>query len=38
MSHQVIKEVANIILEVKQDFPLRVGIDGIDAAGKTSLA
>ena len=31
-------ELANIILEHKKDTPIRVGIDGIDAAGKTFLA
>ena len=35
---QVIAELAQIILSHKKDVPLRVGIDGIDAAGKTSLA
>jgi uridine kinase len=38
MPQQMLKELANIILAVKHDFPLRVGIDGIDAAGKTFLA
>jgi uridine kinase len=35
---QMIKEIARLILEAKRDCPLRVGIDGIDAAGKTWLA
>jgi len=35
---QVIHELAQSILSHKKDLPLRVGIDGIDAAGKTSLA
>ena len=34
----MIKEIANAILKSKRDVPLRVGIDGIDAAGKTFLA
>ena len=34
MSREMIKEIAKVILETKQDYPLRVGIDGIDAAGK----
>jgi uridine kinase len=34
----MIKEIANLILKAKQDAPLRVGIDGVDAAGKTFLA
>jgi uridine kinase len=35
---QVLKELSGLILAAKQAGPLRVGIDGIDAAGKTSLA
>jgi len=35
---QVIHELAQQIISFKKDVPLRVGIDGIDAAGKTSLA
>ncbi|HRQ22576.1 MAG TPA: hypothetical protein PLF42_04015 [Anaerolineales bacterium] len=35
---QVIHELTKRILSFKRDVPLRVGIDGIDAAGKTSLA
>lgn len=35
---QVIHELAQSILSFKRDVPLRVGIDGVDAAGKTSLA
>jgi len=35
---QVVHEIAQSILSFKKDIPLRVGIDGIDAAGKTSLA
>ena len=38
MFQQMVIELANIILEHKRDNPLRVGIDGIDAAGKTFLA
>jgi uridine kinase len=38
MPQKVIKELASIILESKREYPLRVGIDGIDAAGKTFLA
>lgn len=34
----VIHELAQSIIFAKRDVPLRVGIDGIDAAGKTSLA
>jgi uridine kinase len=37
-SQPVIKEIANLILAAKQKIPLRVGIDGIDAAGKNCLA
>jgi uridine kinase len=37
MHQPVIEEIANLILEVKRYSPLRVGIDGIDAAGKTFL-
>jgi thymidylate kinase len=33
-----IKEIANLILETKRNALLRVGIEGIDAAGKTVLA
>jgi hypothetical protein len=32
---QPLKEIANLILAAKQKIPLRVGIDGIDVAGKT---
>lgn len=35
---QVVHELAQRIVSAKRDVPLRVGIDGIDAAGKTSLA
>ena len=38
MSQQMVIELANRILEHKKGKPLRVGIDGIDAAGKTFLA
>jgi uridine kinase len=38
MQQPILREVANIILEWKHASPLRVGIDGIDAAGKTTLA
>jgi len=38
MSQQLVIQLASIILEHKRDLPLRVGIDGIDAAGKTILA
>jgi uridine kinase len=34
----VIEEIASPILKAKRGDPLRVGIDGIDAAGKTCLA
>jgi uridine kinase len=35
---KVLEELSGLILKVKQEYPLRVGIDGVDAAGKTSLA
>jgi uridine kinase len=35
---KTIHGLAQLIIAVKKDAPLRVGIDGIDAAGKTSLA
>mgnify|MGYP000880814304 CR=1 FL=1 len=35
---QVIHELTQSLLSFKRTVPLRVGIDGIDAAGKTSLA
>ena len=38
MSQQIVIKLANRILKHKKDTPLRVGIDGIDAAGKTFLA
>lgn len=38
MNYPVINEIAEVILKNKKGFPLRVGIDGIDAAGKTFLA
>ena len=36
--NQCIRELASFIVNAKMEFPLRVGIDGIDAAGKTFLA
>ena len=38
MPEQMLQKLANSILKVKHDSPLRVGIDGIDAAGKSFLA
>lgn len=38
MSHQILWKLSRAILEHKKELPLRVGIDGIDAAGKTFLA
>jgi uridine kinase len=38
MSQKLIEELARMIYETNQDSPLLVGIDGIDAAGKTFLA
>ena len=39
MYNQVVREIANKVIEKKSHTsPLCVGIDGIDAAGKTSLA
>ena len=39
MHNQVIREIADKIIQKKRDTsPLRVGIDGIDASGKTYLA
>jgi uridine kinase len=38
MPQAILNELASSILECKHDSPLRVGIDGIDAAGKTHLA
>ena len=38
MSQIVLSELADNILALKHASPLRVGIDGIDAAGKTTLA
>jgi uridine kinase len=35
---KVLKELSDLILKVKQEYPVRVGIDGVDAAGKTFLA
>jgi len=35
---QVLHELSGLILDSKQSWPLRVGIDGIDAAGKTFLS
>jgi uridine kinase len=34
----VLQEVADRILAVRRDHPVRVGIDGVDAAGKTCFA
>jgi len=34
----MIEEVASRIVVMKKGFPFRVGIDGIDAAGKTTIA
>ena len=38
MPAQMLQKLASSILKVKQNSPLRVGIDGIDAAGKSFLA
>ncbi len=35
---ELLQDLAARILAVKRDHPLRVGIDGVDAAGKTTLA
>jgi hypothetical protein len=35
---QLLKQLGDLILNLKRDYPTRVAIDGIDAAGKTSLA
>src|SRR5947207_12522408 len=35
---QLLQWLARRILEIKQPHPIRVAIDGIDAAGKTTLA
>ena len=34
----LLKELADTLLSQKKDHPLRVGIDGVDASGKTTLA
>lgn len=34
---QTLSQLADLILEVERPHPLRVAIDGIDAAGKTTL-
>ncbi len=34
---QILEKLGNLILNLKRDHPTRVAIDGIDAAGKTSL-
>src|SRR5438128_702151 len=35
---QVLEELARRILHIEQPYPVRVAIDGPDAAGKTTLA
>ena len=35
---QVLEELTNQIIQIKQPHPVRVAIDGPDAAGKTTLA
>jgi len=35
---ELIKQLAEKILSIKKDHPIKVGIDGVDAAGKTFLA
>jgi uridine kinase len=35
---QLLQELSDLILKVEQAYPVRVGIDGVDAAGKTFLA
>jgi uridine kinase len=35
---RAIEHLANLILQVQESHPVRVAIDGVDAAGKTSLA
>ena len=34
----ILQELAEFIVSIKHSYPLRVAIDGIDAAGKTALA
>ena len=34
----LIQDLGSRILSIKRDHPVRVGIDGVDAAGKTTLA
>ncbi|NKB32444.1 MAG: hypothetical protein GKR91_05040 [Pseudomonadales bacterium] len=34
----VLDEITNQLISIQQDHPIRVGIDGVDASGKTSLA
>ncbi len=38
MREKVIEELANRILALKRPHPIRVAIDGVDGAGKTTLA
>jgi uridine kinase len=35
---QLLKELASLIVQIKQPHPIRVAIDGVDAAGKTTFA
>lgn len=35
---ELIRRLAEIVLFIKRNHPVRVGIDGVDAAGKTTLA
>lgn len=38
MKTELLAQLSKIILEYKKDFPVLVGIDGVDASGKTTLA
>jgi uridine kinase len=38
MSRTLIDELATLLAELRTEHPLRVAIDGVDAAGKTTLA
>ena len=36
--HNVIENLAKIINNIQLSHPVRIGIDGVDASGKTKLA
>ena len=36
--NQVLDQLADIVVAIERPHPVRVAVDGVDAAGKTTLA